>query len=115
MFQSQLEEVEVRIIRMAKRGRGTGNHATVAKPLKFDRTTSWAMFQRQSKTVEEHNCWTRQEKSIRLITALQGRATGVLHRILKGATYDETPHALEDYFGDTRFAPTYHCQFKTRN
>jgi hypothetical protein len=45
---------------------------------------------------------------------LQGWATDVLHGILKGATYDETLQALEDYFGHQRFAPTYHCQFKTR-
>jgi hypothetical protein len=71
-----------------------------AKPTKFDGTTSWAMFRCQFETVGEHNCWTHQEKSTYLITALQGQNTNVLHGVLKGATYEETLVALEDRFGD---------------
>jgi hypothetical protein len=59
-FQSQLEEVMAR----AERGRGTGACANAAQPPKFHGTTSWALFRRQSETVAEHNCWTRQEKSL---------------------------------------------------
>jgi hypothetical protein len=51
-FQMQLKEVEAR----AECGRGTGSG--LAKPPKFDGTTSWAMFQRQFETVAKHSCWT---------------------------------------------------------
>jgi hypothetical protein len=64
---------------------GTGKNVGAAKPLKFNGTTSWAMFQCQFKTAAKHNCWTRQEKSTSLITALQGQATGMLHGVPKEA------------------------------
>jgi hypothetical protein len=48
-FQIQLKEVWAR----AERGRGTGVGA--AKPPKFDRTTSWAVFRRHFKAAAEHN------------------------------------------------------------
>jgi hypothetical protein len=86
-FQTQLQDVG------AERGRGTGIDAGKAKPPKFDEITSWPLFRRQFETVAAHNCWTRQEISTYLITALQGRAKDVLHRVPKGATYEET---LED-------------------
>jgi hypothetical protein len=38
----------------------------------------------------------------------------VLHRVLKGATYEETLEALEDRFGDQHFVDAYHSQLKTR-
>jgi hypothetical protein len=72
------------------------------------------MFWRQFKTVAEHNCWKRQEKSTYLITALQGRATDVLHGVLKGATCEEILVALENRFGDQYLAAAYRSQLKTR-
>jgi hypothetical protein len=42
-----------------------------------------------------------------LITALKGRATDGLHGVPKGATYEETPDALEDRFGDQHLAAAY--------
>jgi hypothetical protein len=74
--------------------RATGTGVGAAKPTTFDRSTSWAVFQRQFKTVTEHKCWTCLEKYTYLITALQGRATDVLHRVPKGPTYEETLEAL---------------------
>jgi hypothetical protein len=88
-FQTQLKGVEAG----TERRRGTGTGAGAANPPKFDVTSS-ALFRRQFETVAEHNCWTRQEISTYLITALQGRATDVLHRVPKGATYDETLKSL---------------------
>jgi arsenate reductase-like glutaredoxin family protein len=81
-FQSQLEQVMAR----SERGRGTGACVNAAQPPKFDGTTSWAVFRRQFESVAEHNCSTRQEKSTYLITAMQGRATYVLHGIPRNAT-----------------------------
>jgi hypothetical protein len=80
----QLKEVEVRV----ECGR-TGTTADAAKPPKFDETTSWAVFCRQFQTVAEQNCWTRLEKSIFLIIALEGRATDVLHGVSKGPAVSE--------------------------
>jgi hypothetical protein len=72
------------------------------------------MLRCQFKTLVEHNCWKCPEKSMYFITALQGRATDALHRIPKGATYEETLQALEDRFGDQHFAAAYRSQLKTR-
>jgi hypothetical protein len=58
------------------------------------------MFWNQFETIAEHNYCTRLKKSTYLITALQGRATNVLHGVPKAATYEETHEALEDRFGD---------------
>jgi hypothetical protein len=69
-LKAKIAEIEAR----AERGRVTGAGVGVAKPPKFDRTTSCALFHRQFKTIAEHNCWMCQEKSTLLITALQGRA-----------------------------------------
>jgi hypothetical protein len=55
-------------LKEAKRGRGPVTGTGAAKQRKFDRTTSWAMFRRQFKTVAEHNCWTCLEKYTYLIT-----------------------------------------------
>jgi hypothetical protein len=52
----------------------------------------------------------RQEKSTYLITSLQGRATDVLHGILKSATYEETLQALDERFGDQHFAAAFRSQ-----
>jgi hypothetical protein len=41
------------------------------------------------------------EKSTYMITALQGRATDVLHGVPKGATYEKPLVALVDRFGDS--------------
>jgi hypothetical protein len=68
----------------------------------------------QFKTVAEHNCWTCQEKSTYLTTALQDQATDELHRVSKGATYEETLEALEDRLGDQHLAAVYRRQLKTR-
>jgi hypothetical protein len=32
----------------------------------------------------------------------------MLHRVLKGVTYEETLETLEDYFGDWHLADVYH-------
>jgi hypothetical protein len=109
-IESQLEEVVAR----AERGRGTGACTHAAKQPKFDGTTSWAVFCRQFETAAEHNCWTRQEKSTYFITAMQCRATDVLHGIPRCATYEDTLQALEDRFGDQHFAATFRSQLKTR-
>jgi hypothetical protein len=45
---------------------------------------------------------------------LQDLATDVLHRVLKGANYEETLEALEDHFGDQHLAAVYCSQLKTR-
>jgi hypothetical protein len=98
-FQTQLKAVED--------GKGTGTGVSTAKPSKFDRTTSWAVFQSQFETVAEHNCWMRQEKSTYLITILQGWATDILCGVPIGVTYEETLDALEDCFGDQYFVAAY--------
>jgi hypothetical protein len=72
------------------------------------------MFRRQFETVAQHNCWTRQNKSTYLVTALQGQATDVLHRVPKGATYEETLEAQEYRFEDQHLAASYHSLLKTR-
>jgi hypothetical protein len=108
--QARLEVVEAR----AQPGRVQGVCASAIQPPVFNVNTSWAVFQRQFETVAEHNCWTRQEKSTYLITSLQGQATDVLHGIPKSATYEETPQALEERFGDQHFAATFRSQLKTR-
>jgi hypothetical protein len=91
-FQTQLKEADSR--------RGPGISADATKACKFEGTTSWAVFQCQSETIIEHNCWTHLEKYTYLITALHGWATDVLHRAPKGETYEETLEALEDRFED---------------
>jgi hypothetical protein len=85
-----------------------------AQPPKFNENTSYSMFRHQFKTAAEHNHWSHQEKSTDMITALKGRATGVLHSIPTNTTYEETPQALEDHFGDQHFAAAYRCQLTTR-
>jgi hypothetical protein len=71
---------------------------------------SWAVFQRQFETVAKHNYWACQENSTYLITVLQGRDTGVLHEVPKGATYEETLETLEDRFGDQHLESAYRSQ-----
>jgi hypothetical protein len=105
-----LNEVEVWV----ERRRGTGVVAGAAKPPKFDGATLWVVFGRQFQTVKEHNCWTHLEKSTYLVTALQGRATDVLHGVPKGTIYDETLEALEDRFEEKDLAVAYRSQLKTR-
>jgi phage gp37-like protein len=51
------------------------------------------------------------EKSMYLITALQGRATNMLHRILKGNK--DILEAVKDLFRDQHLAAMYHSQLKT--
>jgi hypothetical protein len=109
-FQAQVEEVKA----IAERGRGIRSGASAAQPPTFDGTASWAVFRRQFETAAEHNCWTHQEKSTYLITALQDRAANVLHGIPTSATYEETLQASEDRFGDQHFAAAYRSQLKTR-
>jgi hypothetical protein len=74
----------------AEQGQEAGNSVSVEKSLKFDATASWTVFRRQIETVAEPNCWTRQEISTYLITALQGWDTDLLHGILKDAAYEKT-------------------------
>jgi hypothetical protein len=107
---TQFREVEA----VAEHGKGTGTSAGTAEPPKFNGTTSWAVFWRQFETVAEHNCWMCHENSTYVITVLQGRATDVLHRVPKGATYEETFEALEDCFGDQHLATVYRSQLKAR-
>jgi hypothetical protein len=107
-FQSQLEEVEARVERTRR------TCASAAQLPKFDGTTSCAVFRRQFETVKEHNCWTPQEKSTYLITALQGRAADVIHGIPINATYEATLQTLEDRFGDEHFAVAYRSQLNSR-
>jgi hypothetical protein len=45
-FQTQLKGIEA----------GTKHRRGTAKPPEFNGTTSWAVFQHQFKTKEEHNC-----------------------------------------------------------
>jgi hypothetical protein len=97
----------------AERGRGKETSAGVARPPKFRRTTSGAVFGRQFETVAEHNCWSRLEKSRYLIT-LQGWATDVLYGVPKGATFEEAIKAMEGHFGDQLLAAAYRSQLKTR-
>jgi hypothetical protein len=72
------------------------------------------VFRHQFETVAQHNCWTSQIKSTYLITALQGRATDVLHGVPKGATYEKTLEAQADLFRDQHLAAAYRSQLKTR-
>jgi hypothetical protein len=109
-FRTQLKEVEAG----ADHERGIGTGAGAAMPHKCDRTTSWAVFRPLLETVAEHNCQTCQEKSTYFITTLQGRATDLLHGVLKGAIYEETHEALEDHFGDQHLAAAYCNQLKSR-
>jgi hypothetical protein len=109
-FQALLEAVKAG----AERGSGIGGGASKVQPSKFDGTASWAVFRRQFETVAEHNGWTDLGKYTHLITALQGRAAGVLHDIPKSATYEETLHALENRFWDQHFAAAYCSQLKAK-
>jgi hypothetical protein len=84
-LEAKIAEVEA----LAERGRAIGTGAGVAKPPKFDGTTTWTVFQRQFETVAEHNFPMHLEKFTYLITALHGRPTDVLHGFPKGATHEE--------------------------
>jgi hypothetical protein len=99
---------------MAGHARGTGNGTCAATPSKFEGTTSWSVFRHVFETVAEHNGWTPKEEFKYLITALEGRATDVLHGIPKGATYEEILQALEDSFGEELFAAAYRSQLNAR-
>lgn len=70
-FQVQLKEIEVR----AERRRGTGIVVGVAKSLKFDGTTLWAVLWRQFKTVE-----TQLLDVSGKINVLEHRLVGLGHR-----------------------------------
>jgi hypothetical protein len=50
------------------------------------------------KTTAQYNCTPHQEKSTCLIMALQGWASDMLHKVPRGATYEETLEALVDCF-----------------
>jgi hypothetical protein len=97
-----------------ERGRGTGTSVSSAKPPKFDGTTSWAVFRSQFETTAQHNCWVCPEKYTYSITALQALATDILHRVPKGATYEETLEAQEDRFKDQHLATAYRSQLQLR-
>jgi hypothetical protein len=80
-FKTWLVEVEIR----AKCGIYQRTEIGMAKPPKFDRSTSLAVFGCQFKTLAEHSCWTPQETAAYLINVLQSLASDVLHRVPKGA------------------------------
>jgi hypothetical protein len=63
-----LEVIQAR----AEQRRWPGVCANMAQLPTYDRTTSWAVFQRQLETVAEHHHWSPHEKSMNLITALKG-------------------------------------------
>jgi hypothetical protein len=90
-FQTRLKEVRGQ----GEHGRGT--ETGTEKSSNFDGTISWAVFECQFETVAE-NYWKCLEKSTYLITALQGRATDVLHGVPKGATYEKSLEDQEDSF-----------------
>jgi hypothetical protein len=102
-----LEAANIAEVEARAQSERTGTGAGTAKLPKFDGTTSWAVFRRQIENAEEDNCWTHSGKSTYLITALQGRATDVLHGVPKCAIYEETLEALEDRFGDQHLAADY--------
>jgi hypothetical protein len=107
-FQTQLKE-EVQ----ARTERGKGTYTGTANPPKFHGTTSLAAFQRQFKTVAEHNCCTRLEKCTYLII-LQGRPTNMIYGVPKGATFEETLKTLEALCRNQLLAAAYRSQLKTR-
>jgi hypothetical protein len=109
-FCTRLEEAK----EMAGHARGTGNGTCAVTPPKFNGTTSWSVFRHQFETVAEHNGWTPKGKSTYLITALEDRATDVLHGISKGATYEEILQALENCLKEELFASAYCSQLKVR-
>lgn len=93
-FQVQLKEVEA----WAERGecQRSGTNVDMVSHVKFDGSTSWAVFRYQFKAVAHHNCWTPREKATCLISALQGQDSDMLYGVPKEATYEETLDALED-------------------
>jgi hypothetical protein len=109
-FHTRLEEAK----EMAGHANGKGSGTCAATAPNFDGTASWSVFRHQFETIAEHNGWKPKEKSTYLITALEARATDVLHGIPKGASYDEILQALEDCFGKEPFAALYRSQLKVR-
>jgi hypothetical protein len=69
--------------------------------------------QEEIDTVAEHYGGAPRVKATHMVTALQDRASIVLHRVSKEAMY-ETIKALEDRFGDQHLAAAYFSQLKTR-
>jgi hypothetical protein len=81
-----LEAKIVEVDAGAEGGNGSGTGAGAAKPPTFDRTTTRACFG-AIETVTDDNCWTRRDKSMCSITALQDLPTDMLHGAPKEATY----------------------------
>jgi archaellum component FlaC len=83
---TQLSALQVQTIRAG--GSSAGTNADKVKPPKFDRSTSWVVFQRQFDAVAIHNDWTPREKAAHLLTVLHGQAAHVLHSVPAEASYE---------------------------
>jgi hypothetical protein len=64
--------------------------------------------------VAEHWKLVQHVKTTRVLTAVQGRASDVLHGVPKDATYEGTVGATEDRFADQHLAVESRSQVKTR-
>jgi hypothetical protein len=102
-----LEAIESRI----ERGNIPAAAASVAAPPTFNGSTLWSVFRRQFEIVAEHNLWLNREKSKYLITDFEGPGG---RRATRNPDKYELLQALDDRFGDQRFAATYRCQLTTR-
>jgi BMFP domain-containing protein YqiC len=111
-FETQLKEVEARAARRVSANIGT-DAGRVETP-KFDESTSWAVLCLQFEAVARHYKWAHCVKATRLVAALQGEASDVLHGVPERAMYEETVEALEDRFGYHHMAAAYHSQLKAR-
>ncbi|KAJ4449439.1 hypothetical protein ANN_00838 [Periplaneta americana] len=91
----------------------SARHCNV-KPPKFDGTISWAIFRRQFEAIAEHNGWTLAEKTTRLLAALQGQASEILHSVPEDGAATEIMAALEGRYGDHQLAAAFRTQLNTR-
>jgi hypothetical protein len=77
-------------------GSSAGTNANKVKPPKFDRSTSWVVFQRQFDAAAAHNDWTPGEMAAHLLSVMQGQAADVLHSVPAEASYEDIVGALRD-------------------
>jgi hypothetical protein len=82
------------------------------KPPRYNRSTFWAMFHHQIKTMTVHNKWAPPEIATHLLSVLQKQAANILHGVAIEATYKEIIEALESYYRDHHLAAAYHSQLK---
>jgi hypothetical protein len=82
--------------------------------LKFNRSTSKAVFRHQFKTMAKHNGWAPGDKTAYLIAAFNEPGALILHNVPTGGKCKEMTAVFENRYGDHHLAEEFQAQLRRR-